>query len=298
MKVQETGVLMRFGKVVRPHVGPGICLKFPWPVDKLVTVKTRSVERMRVGFGADVKAIPSPLLKQLAAAGVSLDQYTYGPLRVAYALTGDKNILHIKVVATYKIKEPVAYLHNIKSSEDILKLLAQNSILNNIGQLDVDAVLTTGKLELQKQVFQDLVDLSNTIGLGLNILSVEIKNVRPPRPTLAAFKDVIDAQEEKTEVIHKAEAYRNQVIPEARGQAEKLVQKAEAYKNKKKDHAKGEAKRFELLAAEYKKNPEVTRERLRLETLEQILPNIEKYIAESPENGDLVHLRILNRKME
>jgi len=293
VKVQETGVVMRFGKVVRSHVEPGICIKFPWPADKLITVNTRSVQRMRVGFGADPRAV-----EEFERANAPLDQIKFGSFWIPYVLTGDKNILHIKVVVNYRISDASLYLFDVRNAEEILKLFAQNLILMSTASLCVDDVLTTGKLQLQSQVHQDLVAFTERVNIGLAVQSVEIKNVRPPNQTSSAFKNVVNAQEERTESIHQAEAYHNRIIPEANAEAEQIIQEALAYRNKKIDHAKGEAKRFELLVQEYSKNKMVTKERIRLETLEQILPNLRKIITEPGFKHDPVKLRILSQSSE
>ena len=248
VKVQETGVLKRFGKVVRKRVEPGICIKFPWPIDRLDRVKTKSIRRARLGFGVDLSNLEAIEREQ----GATIDQIRYGLLMVPYVLTGDKNIINIKVVVTYSISDPEQYLYAVYDSESIMKQVAQSIILKDISQMTVDDVLTTGKLELRSNIHRQLAEKCRELRLGLDIQSVEIKNVRPPKSTLSAFKDVINAQEESNELVHQAEAYRNRVIPEARADAKKILEEAIAYKQRKIAYAKGEAKRFELLVAEFR----------------------------------------------
>ncbi len=290
VKVQETGVLLRLGKIVRPQVDPGLCLKFPWPIDRLETVETRTVKRLRAGFGADPTAV-----EEFERVQGPLDQIQFGSFWIAYGLTGDKNIIHIKIVVSYLIDDPVIYLYDFENQEEILRNLTQLAIINNLSGQNVDDVLTTGKLVLQKKISDGLIQSVKSIKMGVNIIAVEIKNVRPPGQTSAAFKNVINAQEEMTEALHQAESYQNRIIPEANAEAEKVIQSANAYKTMKVDHARGEAKRFEMLIDEYEKNPELTRERIRLETLEEILPKLQKFISDSTGNRKLVNMRILSQ---
>ena len=287
VKIQETGVLLRFGKIVRNRVEPGICIKYPWPIDKLLRVKTQSIQTLQAGFGADPDVVA-----EFERTNGPIDQMEYGTLRIPYIITGDKNILHIKVLVMYKISDPVSYLFNNSKAEDTLALLAQNKIMQFVATNNVDNVLTTGKLELRDHLFRVISRESHKFGLGLEVTSVEIRNVRPPGRTTTAFKDVINAQEESREIIHQAEAYQNRLLPEANAEALKIVQEAEAYRKQKIDAASGEAKRFELLAAQYKKEPDVTWERLRLETLEELMPNLTKYVTDTSSGKDLVDLRM------
>lgn len=290
VKVQETGVLLRLGKIARPQVEPGLCLKFPWPIDRLETVETRSVKRLRSGFGADPTAV-----EEFERVQGPLDQIQFGSFWIAYVLTGDKNIIHIKVVISYLIDDPVVTLFEFENQEEILRNLTQLAIINNLSTENVDDVLTTGKLAIQKKINDELVQTVNTLKMGIDIIAVEIKNVRPPGQTSTAFKNVINAQEEMTEAVHQAESYKNRIIPEAHAEAEKIIQSANAYKQMKTDHARGESQRFAMLIDEYNQNPELTRERLRLESLELILPKLQKYISDSSNNQELVNMRILSQ---
>ncbi len=289
VKIQETGVLLRFGKIVRPRVDPGICIKFPWPIDRLEHVKTRSVRTLQSGFGADPKQV-----MEFERLHGSIDQLEYGTLRIPYAITGDKNIVHLKVLVMYKVSEPEKYLFEINDLKTVLAYLTQNIILERVAVMHVDDLLTTGKLALRDNINHDLTALCSEMDLGITITSVEIRNARPPRKTTFAFKDVINAQEESRETVHQAEAYRNSLIPEAKAQAQTIIQEAEAYKNRKINHAKGEAERFTLLARKYRENPELTKERLRLETIEKILPNITKTVTTREAGKNLVNLRIFS----
>lgn len=289
VRVQETGVLMRFGRVVRPHVDPGICLKFPWPVDRLVTVKTRSVETIQGGFGADPEK-----LEEFENTYGPVDQLSQGTLAVPYIITGDKNILHLKVLVNYRVTEPVTYLYEVDDPPHMLALLIQDVLLNCVSASEVDRLLTSGKIELRDVLNRELAEHLARIDLGVEILSAEIRNVRPPRSTMQAFKDVINAQEESRETIHQAESYAKRRIPEAHAEALRIVSEAESYGTKIIESAKGEAGRFELVAAEYQRYPDLTRERLRQEMLEKVMPLVSKRVLGPSDRGDLpARLRFL-----
>ncbi|MBN1552858.1 FtsH protease activity modulator HflK [bacterium] len=279
VRIQETGVILRFGKVVRDRVPPGICLKWPWPVDRLMRVKTQAIQTLETGFGADQDKIA-----EFEKIHGPIDMMEYGTLRIEYALTGDKNIIHVKVLVTYKIGDPETYLFHVKDAENIAASLTRFVIIQNIVEQNVDEILTTGRLALRQSIQNELENLLKQIPIGLDINTVEIRNVRPPSKTTFAFKDVINAQEESRELIHQAESYRNSIIPEAQAEAQKVYEEALAYKNQKIAYAEGESQRFSLLVTEYRNNPGITMERLRLEALETILPNLKKSLLDEHDN--------------
>ncbi len=280
VKVQETGVLLRFGKVVRPHIDPGICIKLPWPIDELVTVRTRSVETIQAGFGADPRQVD-----EFEQTYGPIDQLAHGTLTIPYIITGDKNILHLRVLVNYMIRDPVMYLFEVDDPSRLLGLMVQNVILKSVSSKTVDELLVSGRIELRDLVNRELTNLLKKNDLGLDILSVEIRNVRPPRTTIHAFNDVVNAREESREIVHQAEAYARRVIPEARAEAQKAVTDSEAYRNRVIETARGETGRFELLLAEYEKYPEVTRERLRQDVLSEVYPDLTKFILGRTADG-------------
>ncbi len=282
VRVQETGVLLRFGRVVRSHVDSGICVKFPWPVDRLVTVKTRSVETVQGGFGADPEQ-----LDEFEKSYGPIDQLSQGTLAVPYIITGDKNILHMKVLINYRVSNPSVYLFGVSDPGSLLGMLIQNVILNCVSKTEVDQLLTSGKIELRDVLNRELSIYLKEIDLGVEILSSEIRNVRPPRTTTQAFKDVINAQEESRESIHQAESYAKRMIPEANAEAIQILSEAEAYRNRTVEAATGEARRFSLIAEEYSNYPALTRERLRQETVEQVFSKASKHILGPSKSGDL-----------
>lgn len=291
VKVQETGILIRFGRIVRSQVDPGICLKWPWPVDRLVTVKTRSIQTLQAGFGADPEKIA-----EFERTYGPVDQLSNGTLTIPYVITGDKNVLHLKVLVNYRINAPTEYRFNVADGAGKLALMAQQTILGYISHANVDALLTSGKVALRDYINRRLNAELERIPLGVEVVSVEVRNVRPPGSTTQAFKDVINAQEESREAVHQAESYSRRILPEARAEAQQILSEANAYQTKTVESAQGEAERFRLLAAEYARYPGVTKERLRRESMETIFPDIRKYVIGSSRDGPAANLRFLNKE--
>jgi len=292
VKVQETGILLRFGKIVRDRVDPGICIKWPWPIDRLETVKTRSIETLQAGFGSDPKEIGGGI-RQFKRTG---EKPAEGTLTVPYVITGDKNVLHLRVLVNYRINDPTTYRFRVADGAGLLTLLTQQTILEFVSQAHVDRLLTSGKVELRNVIQQRLNGVLTEAPLGVQVVSVEVRHVRPPGPTTQAFKDVINAQEESRETVHQAESYAKRMLPEARAKAKQIISEAQAYQTRTVTAAQGEAARFQLLATEYAQYPKVTRERLRQETIETLFPTLTKYVVGSSTTGPAANLRFMTGK--
>jgi modulator of FtsH protease HflK len=289
VKVQDTGVLLHWGRVINKRIEPGLFLKVPWPVQEVATVRTRAVRRVRTGFGADPESI-----REFEEKYGTLTDFENSTLLVPYVLTGDKNMLHIKVVLGYRVSDPETYLYRVAEVESVLTRITAHGILTSVSFRNVDELLTSGKVELRQELMEYLKVKCQQLDLGLEIVSVEIKKVRPPSQTEAAFKSVINAQEEQRELLHQAASYRNKILPETRASAHTLIQEAISQKNKRISIAQGKAKRFSVLAEKYVESPELTRERLRLETVEELLPDFKKYVVDNSAAGGSLRLRLWN----
>ena len=284
----EMGILKRFGRVISKEIKPGIHYHLPWPVDEIDKVRIKEVKRMEVGFW--VKKEETEKLK--AAYGQRGSEAA--AIMAPYCLTGDKNIMHTRIALQYRVKDPVQFLYDMRNPEFLLKAVVQEAIIDSIARMPVDEVLTIGKHRLQQEVHRMSQARLDALGCGIQIDSVELKSAEPPQYVMAAFKDVINAQEERTTLIHEAESYRNQTIPQAQAKASATLQEAEAYKARKIAHAQGEAKRFSKMLAEYSKSKDVTRERLYIELLEEILPQMKKYIISEEGGEDVVRLKFFS----
>ena len=264
----EEGVVTRFGKYNRT-VSPGLHFKFPSPVEHADTPKVRQVRRIEIGFrstqGGSLQEVPAESLM----------------------LTGDQNIIDINLVVQYKISDAVAYLFNVRRPHKLVRDAGETIIRGIIGSRKIDEALTTGKAEIQVKAQELIQLLLDRYKSGIQIVTVQLQDVDPPEQVAASFKDVVSAREDKERMINEAQGYRNAVIPEARGRAAQIVRGAEAYREEVMRMAEGDAKRFISQVAEFNKAPDITRKRIYLETMETILPSMQKFLMSDQGQGVL-----------
>lgn len=207
-------------------------------------------------------------------------------------LTQDENIVEIDMAVQYRVKSASDYLFQTRSPDATLKQATESAVREVIGQSKMDFVLTEGRTEIvarTEQLIQELVDRYQT---GLDITSVNLQDAQPPEPVQAAFNDAVKAREDEQRLKNEAEAYASEIIPKARGEADRRLKAAEAYKAEVIANAEGEAARFESLLTEYAKAPKVTRERLYLETIEQVLGSTSKIMIDTDGGNSLMYLPI------
>ncbi|MFQ5892766.1 MAG: FtsH protease activity modulator HflK, partial [Nitrospinota bacterium] len=193
-------------------------------------------------------------------------------------LTGDENIIDIDIIVQYRIIDPGKYLFNIRDPHQTVRVASEAALREVIGANTIDEALTVGKFAIQENTKTLLQQILDSYGSGLQVVAVQLQDVHPPEPVKEAFRDVASAKEDRSRLINEAEGYRNAILPETRGRAAQIINIAEAYREEKILKSKGDAARFESVLAEYKKAKDVTRTRLYLETLEEILPGMEKFI--------------------
>jgi membrane protease subunit HflK len=262
----EVGVVKRFGAYDRT-TGPGPHYHIPFPVESVQTPNVSQIRNETVGFR-------SAGSKESAAY-----QYKAVP-EEALMLTGDDNIVDVQFVVQYQIGDPVEWLFRIQQPVPTVKAAAEAAMREVIGNKTIDTVLTTGKLEIQnttKELLQSILDRYNS---GVTVVAVQLQDVHAPKDVMEAFKDVASAMEDKNRVVNEAEAYQNDILPRARGQAAAMLNDAQAYKESVVRKSKGEAARFLSILAEYNKAKDVTRERMFIETMEEVFsnPELEKII--------------------
>lgn len=269
----EEGVVLRFGKYDRT-VGPGPHYALPAPIEKVYKPQVSRVLRSEVGY---------------RSAGESRT-YQKGQVRPipaeASMLTGDENIINVQFSVQYRIADPVAYLFNIHEPDMLVRSAAEAAMREVIGNSYVDAALTDGKLQIQADTTRLLQNILDRYDTGLQVIAVQLQDVHPPDEVRDAFKDVASAREDKIRIINEAEAYRNELIPRARGEAAAIGNKAEAYRATRIQNAEGEAARFNALSAEHARAPKVMEHRLYYETLEDLLRNAREKVlldGKSPE---------------
>uniref|UniRef100_A0A7V3YFZ2 Protein HflK n=1 Tax=Candidatus Caldatribacterium californiense TaxID=1454726 RepID=A0A7V3YFZ2_9BACT len=272
----EVGVVRRLGNYHRT-VPPGIHYRLPYPFESVVRPKITEVRRVEIGFRT---LSPGPPPKYALVPEESL------------MLTGDENIVSCQFIVQFRISDPYQYLFRIKDPEKAVKNAAEAALREVVGKKTIDEVLTTGRAEVQEETRTLLQDILNRYEAGIRVIAVQLQDVQPPQEVVAAFKDVASAREDKVRFINEAEAYRNQILPQARGEAARILKEAEAYKETTIRKAEGEVARFLSVLREYELNPEITRERLRLETLERTLPKVRKFIfdEEAASQGTLKFL--------
>lgn len=264
----EEGVVTTFGKFTRT-TGPGLHFKFPSPIEHAATPKIKKVRRAEIGFrqtaSGQVQRVPAESLM----------------------LTGDQNIIDINLVVQYRITDSVAFLFNVRRPHKLVRDAAETVIRGIIGSKKIDEALTTGKAEIQILSREHIQKLLDQYEAGIQIITLQLQGVNPPEQVAGSFKDVVSAREDKERMINEAQGYRNAVIPEARGRAAQILREAEGYREEKIKRAEGDAKRFISQYEEYKKAPDITRKRIYLETMEEILPSISKFVMGDQKQGVL-----------
>lgn len=270
----EQGVVRRFGKMVR-ITSPGLRYRLPWPIEKVDTPRVTEVKRIEVGFRTVDPGPPA--------------RYRFIPVE-SLMLTGDENIVDCQIIVQYKIKDPADYLFNVKDLKGTLHDASEVALRQVIGNSDIDDALTVGKLRIQQEIRELLQRIMDGYESGLLITEVKLQTVRPPKEVEAAFKDVVSAREDRERLIYEAKGYQEDIIPKTKGRAAEVLREAEAYREERIKRAQGDAGKFLAILKEYEKAKDVTRERLYLETMEEILPNIKKVIIDSKVGGGLLQL--------
>jgi len=267
----EVGVVQRFGKYIRV-VQSGLNYHMPFPIETVKTPKVTEVKRIEIGFRT-----------------IGKNQYRTVE-RESLMLTGDENIVDAELIVQYKIKEPINYLFNFVGPVLTMREASEASLRTVIGRHNIDEALTSGKLMIQEETKELLQSILDKYETGVQVVAVQLQDVSPPKQVIDSFKDVASAKEDKNRMINEAEGYRNNVIPKARGEAQSMILEAEGFRESRISRAEGDVAKFKAILKEYSKAKDVTRKRLYLEAMEEILPGLEKYIVPSGEDGNLLNL--------
>ena len=205
-------------------------------------------------------------------------------------LTGDENIVDAEMIVQYKIKDPVSYLFNIVGPELTVREASEASLRTVVGRNNIDETLTTGKFTIQEETKTQLQAILDKYESGIHVVAVQLQDVSPPKEVIGAFKDVASAKEDKNRMVNQAEGYRNDIIPKARGEAEAMIRDAEGFKESRIKRAEGDAAKFTTILKEYRKAKSITQKRLFLETMEKVLPDIDKVIIPDKDSGNMLNL--------
>jgi len=258
----EEAAVLRFGQYVETQ-GPGLNWHMPWPIESAEKLPVTRVQRLTIGFRSFANGRTR-----------KVDQESL-------MLTADENIVDLSFVVQYKIKNLEFYLFDLASQTKTVRDAAESAIREIAGRTLIDDALTTGKAKMEVETQELIQSILDSYKAGISITTVKLQDVQPPTRVIREFKDVASAREDRARQKNEAQAYANDIIPIARGEAKKMVLDAEAYSTEKIDRAKGEASRFNSVLAAYKLAPEVTRKRLYLETMQQVLAKVDKVIVDS-----------------
>ncbi len=270
VQTNEQGVVLRFGQWVAT-TQPGLNWHVPWPVESVETPSVTSVQQIDVGFRA--------------AGGERARTGRRDVEEESLMLTGDQNIIDIDFSVQWKIADAGQYLFNIREPEATVKIAAESAMREIIGRTDIQPALTEARGTVEAETRSLLQATLNEYEAGIEITELVLQDVQPPSAVIDAFNDVLRAQQDRDRARNEADRYRNDILPRARGDAQRVVQEAEAYKERLENEAEGEAERFLSVFRAYQQNPDVTRRRMYLETLQGVLSETDKVIMDSGAQG-------------
>ncbi len=263
---QEEGVVLRFGKYART-VPPGLNFKMPSPFETVIKQKTKVVQKTNIG----------------------------GNDNTSLMLTGDENIVDIDFTVLWRINDLKNYIFEVDEPAVALKAVAESAMREIVGRSELENIITTERLNTTIAVRDLMQRTLDEYGAGIEVVEVQLQKADAPDGRVVdAFRDVVDATQEKETLINEATAYQNTVVPKARGEAAQILQDAEAYKGRVIAEAKGEAERFTLVLGEYKAAPRVTRQRMYLETIEEVYKDADKILLDSDAGSGVVPYLPLN----
>ena len=265
------GVELRFGKYTET-TGAGLQWHW-WPIEEVVMVNVQKVNTTEVGY---------------RTAG---RQSATGVPREALMLTADENIVDLQLAVQFDIKNPQDLVFHVADDPEIVVRGSTESALREVvGSSTMDFVLTDGRAEVVHQTRALLQTILDRYQTGINVIAVEMQDAQPPREVKPAFDDAVKAREDQVRLTNEAEAYSNDIIPRARGRAARAIQEAEAYKASVIARSEGEASRFKQILEEYRKAPGITRQRLYLETMEEVLSRSSKLMIDQSGGNNVIYL--------
>ncbi|MGO9363770.1 MAG: FtsH protease activity modulator HflK [Rhodomicrobium sp.] len=259
----SVAVVQRFGKYLK-DVPPGLHFKLPLGIDAATIVPVKRQLKQEFGFGTPGATDPYQISRDAK--------------RETEMVTGDLNAALVEWVVQYRISDPVKFLFDAREPRRTLRDVAESVMREVVGDRTVDEVITIGRQEIEAEALSKMQALSTKYAMGISIDQVQLKNINPPEPVQASFNEVNQAQQEKEKLINEARRDYNKVIPLAEGEKDQRIREADGYRLKRVNEAEGDVARFSALLAEYSKAPEVTRRRIYIETLQEVLPGIHSKI--------------------
>lgn len=279
---QEVGLVKRFGKYTTQS-GPGFHYRLPWPIESVVIVDQRSVRTEEIGF--------------IPVHGRDSTDYPDRP-EEAQMLTRDFNMISVETIVQYDVTKVEVFAFEVENFRTIIREAAQAVIRERVATRSVDEALTEKREEIANEVMKELQQLLDAYGTGLRIINVRLQEVTPPtQQVAAAFDDVNSAVQDKERLIFEAKRYANEQIPRAEGQAQQILNQAEGYKQSRILGAEGDVARFSAVLARYRGSEAVTEARMYIETMEEILPYLNKVIL-TRDAGNLLGMFSLEKLLE
>jgi modulator of FtsH protease HflK len=280
----SVAVVQRFGKYLK-NVPPGLHFKLPLGVDVATIVPVKRQLKQEFGFATPGATDPF--------------QTSRDGRRETQMVTGDLNAALVEWVIQYRISDPVKFLFDVREPRGTLRDVSESVMREVVGDRTVDEVITIGRQEIEAEALTKMQALSTKYAMGISIDQVQLKNINPPEPVQGSFNEVNQAQQEKEKLINEARRDYNKVIPLAEGEKDQRIREADGYRLKRINEAEGDVARFNALLAEYIKAPVVTRRRIYLETLQEVMPGIRsKIIVDEQTRGILPFLNLDSQKGE
>jgi len=260
----QIGIEKRFGKPIDTEIAPGLHYRLPWPVGQVDKVNVSKIQTVK----------SDPVLM----------------------LTGDENLIEVNVAVHYAVKKAFDFIYRVTEPQKLVKLAGESAVRQAISQETVDYILTTGKTKIQEETLKLAQRVLDNEQSGIRLLNVQLLQAAPPDAVMGAFRDVASAKEDKVTYLNEAYAYQNEVVPVSRGQAAEIVAGAAGYQKEKVNRARGEARGFLDRLEAYQKSQDITEARMYIETLEKILPGVDKLIVDSRIDLETTDLWLLKGK--
>jgi len=280
VETEEVGVITRFGKYNRT-VEPGLNIKIPF-MERVYKVPVERQQKLEFGFRTLSAGVDTEYGRTEETADESL------------MLTGDLNLAEVEWVIQYRVDNAYNYLFKVRNVEITLRDISEAAMRQIVGDRTVNEVLTVGRTEITSKLEELIQHICRDYSMGIKIEQIVLQDVNPPDPVKGAFNAVNEAQQEKETLINKAKSEYNKVIPKAKGQAEETIQQAEGYAVERVNNAKGEVARFVALYSEYVKAPEVTKRRIYLETMANVIPKLGNVVVTDQKGNSLLPLLNMN----
>lgn len=266
----EQGVVQRFGAYVTT-LGSGFHLRLPVPIETVTRVNVGEQRQISIGFAARAEG----------------DRSTPAVSRSSMMLTGDENIMHVDFTVQWQVKDPVDFVFQVEGVENTVRAVSESAMREFVGQTPVDQIMTVNRGRIEQLVRETSQRVLDAYRAGVSIISVSLQTTQAPQEVIDAFNDVQAASADRDRKINEAQKYANTIVPRAKGDAAKIEQDASAYKEQVVTLAKGEARRFISVYDQYKAAPQVTRERMYVETMQRVLSRTNKVLLDGG-NGQTV----------